>query len=232
MSTAALLAAPRCRPHRPLQLQVSGVAEISACGTYRWSLQRWWAEGLPDTTRMLPWIMLNPSTADAHVDDPTLKRIIAWSWRWGFDGLLVVNLFPYLSSKPTELREWLRWAERRDWDARDSIWANWDQAAKLLAPFDAAMAAWGSPPGPFGYETQLAAEGLLDRCNAPARLRNPTLHRRGVLSLFCLGETGAGDPTHPMARGRHRVPDDAVPTPLCRYPGTIVGLGEEVSACA
>ena len=40
----------------------------------------------------------------------------------------------------------------------------------------------------------------------------------------------AADPTHPMARGRQSVPDDAVPTPLRRYPGTIVGLGDEVVA--
>ncbi len=229
MSTAALLAAPRCRPHRPLDLQVSGLASISACGTYRWSLQRWWHNGALGSGAILPWIMLNPSKADAHVDDPTLKRIIAFSWRWGFDGLLVVNLFPYRSSKPSELRNWWRWDERQDWHARDQFRAGQSMAAALLAPFDAAMAAWGSPPGPLHYDAQLAAERLLDAVDDPDRT-SVWPPRSAVLKLFCLGETGAGDPTHPMARGRHRVPDDAVPLPLRRYPGTIVGLGDEVAA--
>ena len=229
MSTAALLAAPRCRPNRPLQLEVSGSANVSACETYRWSLQRSWHGGAPGTGTILPWIMLNPSTADAHVDDPTLQRIIAFSWRWGFDGLLVVNLFPYRSSKPAELRKWWRWDERWDVDARNQFWAGHSRAALLLAPFDAAMAAWGSPPGRFGDDAQLAAERLLDTINDPDRT-TVWPPRRAILKLFCLGETGFGDPIHPMARGRHRVPDDAVPVPLRRYPGSIVGLGGEVAA--
>ena len=229
MSTAALLAAPRCRPNRPLQLEVSGSANVSACGTYRWSLQRSWHGGAPGTGTILPWIMLNPSTADATVDDPTLKRIIAFSWRWGFDGLLVVNLFPYRSSKPTELREWLRWDERQDWHARDQFLSGQRRAAARLDGFDAAMTAWGSPSGRLYHNTKFAADQLVDTINDPVgeRIRPP---RRAALRLFCLGETGAGDPTHPMARGRHRVPDDAVPVPVRRYPGSIVGLGGEVAA--
>ncbi len=95
----------------------------------------------------------------------------------------------------------------------------------LLRPFDAAMAAWGAPAGKLGWTTTLAAESLLDAVNDPM----PDA-ASDVLKLFCLGETGAGDPTHPMARGRHRVPDDRLPAPMRRYPGTISGLHDYLTA--
>lgn len=214
-TVAGRLRYPAARQGRPLDL-IDYRAHISACCCYRWSLSRIWgrSDGL-----ILPWIMLNPSTADARVDDPTLRRIIGFSWRWGFDGLLVVNLFPLRTSKPAELREWLRWDERQDWGARDDIWDNENRIASLLEPFDAAMAAWGAQPGALGYEVELAAERVLDEINERRFDR--------VIKLFCLGETIGGDPKHPMARGIHRVPDDASPVPLSRYPGQIVGLEKD-----
>lgn len=226
MSVAGLLAAPQLRPHRPLPMQVTGSAVISECLGYRWALRRFWtAPGSPENPpRILPWIMLNPSTADGSTDDQTLHRIIGFSWRWGFDGLLVVNLWPFRSPKPSVLQEWLRWSERQDWSARDAIWANQNHIADLLRPFDAAMAAWGAPGGKLGFATTLAAESLFDVINDP----DAKTPRMAALKVFCLGETGSGEPTHPMARGRHRVPDDRLPAPMRRYPGIIVGLGAEV----
>ena len=226
MSVAARLAAPMLRANRPLDLQIRRSANLSPCETYRWALRRWWFTHELYDGLILPWIMLNPSYGDGEIDDLTLQRIIGFSWRWGFDGILVVNLFPYRSPKPSALQEWLRWDQRRDWDARDALWENQAHVAGLLRPFDAAMAAWGSPGGSLGWTTALAADSMLDAINDP----DAEAGRSAVLKLFCLGETAAGDPTHPMARGRHRVPDDAVPVPLRRYPGTIVGLGDEVAA--
>ena len=228
MTVAARLAAPILRANRPLEIQIRRSANISRCDTYRWSLRRWWGfgEDRPDAGLVLPWIMLNPSHGDSDLDDLTLHRIIGFSWRWGFDGILVVNLFPYRSPKPSALQEWLRWDQRQDWNARDALWANQTHVAGLLRSFDAAMAAWGSPGGSLGWTTTLAAESMLDAINDP----DAEPGRLAVLKLFCLGEAAAGDPMHPMARGRHRVPDDAVPVPLRRYPGTIVGIGDEVAA--
>jgi len=68
-------------------------------GSYRYHLWRNWDRSRP---RLL-WVMLNPSTADATCDDPTLKRCIAFSKRWGFGGLEVVNLFAYRATVPEEL---------------------------------------------------------------------------------------------------------------------------------
>ena len=229
MSVAALLASPQARPHRPLPMQVRREASISSCLTYRWSLQRHWGAGQLGAGAILPWIMLNPSTADAEVDDATLHQIIGFSWRWGFDGLLVVNVYPFRSSKPADLREWLRWDQRQDWDARDATWENWNRVAKLLEPYDAAMAAWGSQPGMFGYEVELGAEYLLNEANDPESVKPPATRKR-VLELFCLGANMGGGPKHPMARGRHRVPDDALPQPIGRYPGAVCAAPFEVAA--
>lgn len=224
-SVADKLLAPAMRAGMPLDFQIKYDASVSACGTFRWKLTRFFGESQIGGGAVLPWIMLNPSTADGRVDDPTLKRIIGFSWRWGFDGLVVVNLYPYRSSKPSALRAWLHWDEWADWAARDAIWENQARVANDLESFDAAMAAWGSPVGAFGNEVTLGAKALLDTVNDPERGG-----RDRVLKLFCLGTAQNGDPKHPMARGIHRVPEDARPVPLPRYPGSIVGLGDEVRA--
>ena len=54
-------------------------AIISACGQYRYHLWRRWDELLPT----MVWVMLNPSTADATEDDPTIRRCIGFAKREG-----------------------------------------------------------------------------------------------------------------------------------------------------
>jgi hypothetical protein len=55
--------------------------------------------------------MLNPSTADAAIDDPTIRRCIEFSKRWGFGSMRVVNLYAYRATDPSELKP-LTYAER------------------------------------------------------------------------------------------------------------------------
>ena len=77
-------------------------AVISDDGIYRYRLQRIWDGGLG------PWvlfIMLNPSTADAFDDDPTIRRCIGFAKSWGFGGMLVCNLFALRSTSPKSLYE-------------------------------------------------------------------------------------------------------------------------------
>lgn len=78
----------------------AGDAVISACGRFRYLLRRrWWSEGGPT----LVWIMLNPSTADASRDDPTIRKCIGFSKAWGYGGLVVANLFALRSTDPRQL---------------------------------------------------------------------------------------------------------------------------------
>ena len=50
-------------------------AVISRCGLYRYSLIREW----DPMKKWCGWIMLNPSTADASTDDPTVRRCMGFA---------------------------------------------------------------------------------------------------------------------------------------------------------
>lgn len=74
-------------------------AVISEDGLYRYRLTRSW----DSTLEPLTIVMLNPSKADAEYDDPTIRRCIGYAKSLGFGGILVVNLFAYRATNPTEL---------------------------------------------------------------------------------------------------------------------------------
>lgn len=74
-------------------------ADISACGTYRYRLWRYWSDGKPEVV----WVMLNPSIADASTDDHTIRKCIGFSQRWGYGAIIVVNLFALRATNPKEL---------------------------------------------------------------------------------------------------------------------------------
>lgn len=71
-------------------------AEFSECGKYRYLLWRKWDESKP----MVMFIGLNPSTANATKDDPTIRKVKGFAQRWGFGGVYMVNLFGIISSNP------------------------------------------------------------------------------------------------------------------------------------
>ena len=50
------------------------------------------------------FVGLNPSTADAAVDDPTIRRCVRFAKDWGFGGILMLNVFAYRSTDPNRLR--------------------------------------------------------------------------------------------------------------------------------
>tara|TARA_B100000795_G_scaffold263796_1_gene243434 strand:- start:1720 stop:2196 length:477 start_codon:yes stop_codon:yes gene_type:complete len=75
-------------------------AVFSSCRKYRYSLTREWNL----TGNYVLFIGLNPSIADELIDDPTLKRCINFAKDWGYGGLIMVNLFAYVSTHPSELK--------------------------------------------------------------------------------------------------------------------------------
>ena len=75
-------------------------AIISECGKYRYRLTRRWE---PDG-KVVNFIMLNPSKADAIKGDPTITRCINFAKSWGYSALVVTNLFAWRATKPKDLK--------------------------------------------------------------------------------------------------------------------------------
>lgn len=74
-------------------------AIFDATETYRYSLLRTWESSLPRVC----FVMLNPSTANAERDDPTIRRCIGFARTWGYGSLEVVNLYAFRATHPTVL---------------------------------------------------------------------------------------------------------------------------------
>ena len=70
-------------------------------GNYRYLLWREWNSNF----KTVSFIMLNPSRADAQVNDPTITRCINFASSWGYGRLEVVNLFAYRTPKPSLLKQ-------------------------------------------------------------------------------------------------------------------------------
>jgi hypothetical protein len=86
-------------PDQMAMFSTATSAVISDCGTYRYRLTRTWNDYLPH----LGWVMLNPSTADATTDDPTIRRCVGFAKRWGYGGIVVRNLFALRATDPKDM---------------------------------------------------------------------------------------------------------------------------------
>lgn len=133
-------------------------------GEYRYYLTRRWAEG-----GRVCWIMLNPSTADAERDDPTIRRCIGFSRDWGYGALSVVNLFALRATDPYELRR-----------HTNPVGSGCDRHIDAeVERADLVIVAWGNHGALLGRGYEVA-------------LRIP----RGRLNV--LGMTSKGQPSHPL----------------------------------
>lgn len=118
-------------------LTVPSGATISECKRYRYTL--WRSPGDLFAERgVCTFVMLNPSTADASVDDPTLRRCAGFAKRWGFRQLLVTNLFAMRSKHPSDI-------ERAVKRGVDPVGPENDKAIALAARVsDLIVCAWGN----------------------------------------------------------------------------------------
>jgi len=66
----------------------------------RYSLSRVWEH----KAKMVNFICLNPSTADAKNDDATVKKLIKFAKAWGCGGIKITNLFSVRSTNPDTIR--------------------------------------------------------------------------------------------------------------------------------
>jgi hypothetical protein len=145
-------------------------ATLSPCRKYRYLLTRAWGEN----GRIVTWIMLNPSTADADVDDPTIRRCMGFTQRLGADALVVVNLFGYRATDPGELVE-VGGDDAVGPDNGGNVRAACNMGETIIA-------AWGALKNPLrGAAGEIVA-----------------LIRKGGYALKCLGKTKDGSPRHPL----------------------------------
>lgn len=142
-------------------------AVLSDCGRYRYLLRRAWDHKLP---RAL-FVMLNPSTADADVDDATIRSCIRLCKALGYGSFEVVNLFAWRSTDPDGLHH-----------TPDAVGPDCDKIAEAaINRCDVAICAWGA----HAEAKRRAADmwGLI-------RSRRPM--------AYCLGTTKSGAPKHPL----------------------------------
>lgn len=151
-------------------------ATFSPCQTYRYRLWRYWNPAVAPVT----WILLNPSTADALHNDPTIHRCQSWSYAWGAGGIEVVNLFALRATDPGAMRAHAA-----------PIGPDNDAAIdESVALADQVLCAWGN----HGSHHNRARE-VLDRL-AP---RKPPLYH--------LGTNADGSPKHPLYLPSDRRPE-------------------------
>lgn len=153
-----------------VSLEIRKGAVLSDCGKYRYRLTRSWDDALPRVV----FVMLNPSTADASLDDPTIRRCIRFAKDQGFGSLEVVNISPYRSTKPGCMRHHKGGKDENCRHLREVV----ESGAMVVC-------AWGSWGGVLG-EHQSGKAWLLQ-----------IAHRSGV-TLHCLGTTKDGHPRHPL----------------------------------
>jgi hypothetical protein len=151
-----------------------GSAVFSEDRVYRYLLTRVWGG-----RRAMVFVMLNPSTADALVDDQTIRRCRGFAVREGCGSLRVVNLFALRSTNPMALQT-----------HPDPVGPENDRLIRKYtgaAGDSVVVVAWGSHG--FARDRALVVAGGL---------------RDAGHELWCLGVTGDGSPRHPS-----RVRNDA-----------------------
>ncbi len=157
-------------------------AGFSKCGNYR----LWLKKVISKRNRSLLYFGLNPSKANAYQDDPTIRRLVGFSLRWGYGELFVINLFSRVSSKTPLISKCtnpvgegndqqivssiMKWSEDSRWD----LWLGWGRAGNT-------------------FGRNIEAISIIE------------LHFKNRLNLFpyakgplCLGLTKNGNPRHPL----------------------------------
>ena len=130
------------------------------------------------TVSPIAFCMLNPSTADANIDDPTITRCCGFARREGAGGIIVVNLSPWRATDPRDL-------ERAHQAREDVLWEdhNVDAVATAWRLSSKFVVAWGA--------------GILPWMNRAA-----LTVRRAAPERYCLGKTKSGEPRHPLYLAR------------------------------
>lgn len=168
-------------------------ARISDDGRYRYRLVRRWADG----GSTCAWIMLNPSTADASIDDPTIRKCVSFAKRWGHSAIEVVNLFAFRATDPGDLPCVHSIAVGPDNDER---------IGETLWNCHAIVCAWGTHGATPHADGNALRRRDLDVLQLIRAERDPLL-----VEPMCLGTNKNGTPKHPLYV--------ALATPLVAFEG-------------
>jgi hypothetical protein len=129
------------------------------------------------------FVMLNPSTADGTVDDPTIRRCVGFATRNGYGSIQVFNLFAFRATHPEDLKAaGYPVGPDNDTDMVADIGRFMDQQ-----PWPGAhkiVCAWGAGArDPVVRDRAIEVTNLLTRCGWP---------------LHALAWTADGIPRHPL----------------------------------
>lgn len=150
---------------------VNGDATFSADGRYRQLMRRWLGDEFPG--RYMLFIGMNPSTADANVNDPTCAREWTFARREGFEAMVKANVGDYRATDPKMLL-----ASGVEASSPDNL----PIIRKAAADADLVV----------------LCHGKLNKALAPAgRALIEALREDGV-TLWCFGTNGDGSPKHPL----------------------------------
>lgn len=139
--------------------------------THRYLLTHRWTHPA-DRAPLAVFILLNPSTATAAVDDPTVRRCRGFARREQCGGLAILNLFAARATDPRALT------------------AHPDPVGEYNDWFLSACTR--TAPGPV-----IAGWGMHGHLHHRARTVAARLRQAGV-PLLCLGLTKTGQPRHPL----------------------------------
>ena len=156
---------------------IDASAIISDDGLYRYQLTRKWSDAAPMT-----FAMLNPSTADAAKDDPTIRRCMGFARREGCGGIVVVNLFGLRVTRPVHLFDKTVADDPNGPENVHHVDDAIDYALDHLAPV---VCAWGAAKN---VEKSPAYVGWFAASDDDD----------SWLSFQCLGTTADGSPRHPL----------------------------------
>jgi hypothetical protein len=150
---------------------VHGDVQISADGRHRQVMRRWLGDSFP--SRYILFIGMNPSTADATVDDPTCAREWNFARREGFEAMIKCNVGDYRATDPKALLA----------PGIEAV-----SPANLPAVLQAAR----------GAEKVVLAHGKLGKALAPAARELTTALLASGTNLWCFGTNKDGSPKHPL----------------------------------
>ncbi len=178
----------RVRPDVRAGDQTIGLYSEERKPLYRYAFVQWWRSQL--VQELAAWVLLNPAPGDTDGRPrPVLEYCLDRTRRWGYSGLVIVNLFAYRTRDPDELKRETAIGPENDVVIR-----------ALTAACGLTVAAWGD--GEKSWRRARAAAVV-------RMLRDPQcLEVKGqVLTRF-------GQPLHPLFKPRSAprvpLPRDAV----------------------